>query len=104
MELTAVLEELCVLVADIEHYEQSFCEDSGITITFEESAVNQLLEKALQEETPVDVLCDSMFKSYNHGLNLIREKNGNHEFVLSGESIEDPEGYLEKLIRESYGN
>jgi ATP-dependent protease Clp ATPase subunit len=104
IELTIVLEELSALVADIEHYEQSFCEDSGITITFEESAVNQLLEKALQEETPVEVLCDSMFKSYNHGLNLIREKKGNHEFVLSGESIADPEGYLEKLIRESYGN
>ena len=55
-------------------------------------------------ETPVDVLCGSMFKSYHHGLNLIREKNGSHEFVLSGESIADPEGYLEKLIRESYGN
>ena len=35
---------------------------------------------------------------------ILREKNGNHEFVLSGESIKDPEGYLEKLIRESYGN
>ena len=104
MELTVVLEDLCGLVADIESYEQSFCEDSGITITFEESAVNQLLEKALQEGIPVDVICDSMFKSYNHGLNLIREKNGNHEFVLSGESVKDPEGYLEKLIRKSYGN
>ena len=103
-ELTAVLEELCGLVVDLEHFEQSFCEDSGITITFEESALNRILEKALQSETPVDELCGTMFKGYNHGLNLIREKNGHHEFVLSRESIEDPEGYLDKLIKESYGN
>ncbi len=103
-ELTAVLEELCGLVVDLEHFEQSFCEDSGITIAFEESALNLLLEKALQAETPVDELCRTMFKGYTHGLNLIREKNGNHAFVLSRESIEDPEGYLDKLIRESYGN
>jgi hypothetical protein len=102
-ELTAVLEELCALVVDLEHFEQSFCEKSGITITFDQSAFNLLLEKALQVETPVDELCHTMFKGYNHGLNLIREKNGNHAFVLSREAIEDPEGYLDKLIRDSYG-
>ncbi|MDX1778623.1 MAG: AAA family ATPase, partial [Thermodesulfobacteriota bacterium] len=103
-ELTAVLEELCGLVVDIENFERSFGEDSGIIITFDEAALNRLLEKALQGETSVDELCSKMFKGYNHGLNLIREKNGNHEFVLFREAIEDPEGYLDKLIRESYGN
>lgn len=102
-ELTAVLEELHALVADIESYEQSFFEDSGIAITFEEPALDQLLEKVLSTGTPVDVLCSSMFKSYHHGLNLIREKNGKREFMLARESIDDPEKYLEKLIRESYG-
>ena len=87
----------------IKTYEKAFLKDSGITIAFEESALDRLLEMVLCKDIPVNVLCESMFKSYHHGLNLIREKNGKDTFILTREAIEDPEGYLEKLIRESYG-
>jgi hypothetical protein len=35
-------------------------------------------------------------------MKLIRDKTGRREFVLTREAVDDPEGYLNRLIREIY--
>jgi len=35
-------------------------------------------------------------------LELIREKTGKYDFIITGEAVDDPEGYLDRTIREIY--
>jgi hypothetical protein len=42
------------------------------------------------------------YHNYDHGLKLIREKTGVREFLISPEGIENPDGYLNQMIREIY--
>ena len=102
IEISVVLEELLSMNEAVRECEKAFFEKSGIKIMFEERAVDQLLERALEEGTPVDVLCSTILKNYHHGLKLIREKNGKKEFIITREALKDPEGFLNKLIKESY--
>jgi endopeptidase Clp ATP-binding regulatory subunit ClpX len=104
IHLTVVLEEILSLLEDSRNYEASFLEKTGIQICFDERAVDQLLEQVLKRGVPLEVHCNTLFKSYHHGLNLVRDKIGKNEFILGREAIRDPEGYLDKLIKASYEN
>jgi hypothetical protein len=88
----------------VRKYEKTFFKESGIKISFEEHAVDQLLEMVLEEETPIDELCSAIFKNYQQGLKLVKEKTGKNGFMITKEAIRNPEGFLNRLIKESYEN
>ncbi len=103
-DLTVVLEEILAVLEESKNYEASFFEKTGIKICFNERAADRLVEQVLKRGVPLEVYCNTLFKSYHHGLNLVREKCGTCEFILGREAITDPEGYLDKLIKASYDN
>jgi hypothetical protein len=102
IELSVVLEEILSMDEDVKKYEKTFFEESGIKISFEERAVDQLLERALEEDVPISVLCSNILKSYQQGLKLVKERNGKNEFVITKGAIKNPEGFLNRLIKKSY--
>jgi hypothetical protein len=104
IHLTVVLEEILSLIEASRSYEASFFEKTGIKICFDERAVDQLVEQVLKRGLQLETYCNTLFKSYHHGLNLVREKSGKSEFILGREAVKDPEGYLDTLIKASYDN
>lgn len=102
IEMNIVLEEILSMNEAVREYEKIFFEESGITIMFEDSAVDQLMEIALKEETPIDVLCSTILRNYHHGLKLIKERNGKGKFIITKEAIRNPERFLDGLIKTSY--
>ena len=102
IEMNVVLEEILSMDEAVKEYEKKFFEESGIKISFEERAIDQLLEKALEEGTQIDVLCSTVLKNYKHGLKLIKERNNNNEFIVTRDALKDPEKFLNELIKESY--
>jgi endopeptidase Clp ATP-binding regulatory subunit ClpX len=103
-EMTTVLEEIHSLIQEVRQCEEFFLEESGIAITFDDRAVDSLVKRSLDEGTPVEILLRALLKNYRHGLTLIQEKNGMHRFVLGREALRDPEGYLDRLIQQSYSH
>jgi len=104
IEMSVVLEEILSIDEAVKEYEKAFFEESGIKIRFEECVVDQLIGRAFEEGTPVEVLCSTILKNYQHGLKLIREKNGRNEFIITREALKNPERFLNRLIKESYEN
>lgn len=102
IEMNIVLEEILSMNEAVREYEKMFFKESGITIMFEDSAVDQLMEIALKEETPIDVLCSTILRNYHHGLKLIKERNGKGKFIITKEAIRNPERFLDGLIKTSY--
>jgi len=103
IEIDIVLEEVLSMEEAVKECEKNFFKESGIRIKFEEYVVDQLLKRALEEGKTVDVLCDTILRNYQHGLKLIRERNDKNEFIITKEALRDPEKFLDKLIKESYG-
>jgi len=64
--------------------------------------MNRVIEMSLNDGVRGEVICSRLLKDYEHGMKLIRDKLGRREFLITEEAIEDPEGYLNRVIREIY--
>jgi hypothetical protein len=101
-DIHAVYEEILSIDRQIRDYEESFFKKHGIEIEFDEGAVVRLTELALEEGNSASVIFQGVTENFEHGFKLIRDQSEQTRFVLTAEAVDDPEGYLNKLIKESY--
>jgi len=94
-------ESLNVLLtqAAISRFEARFKEEYNLKLNLEPEAREALLKNASEQGVPADELGMEMFKDYSHGLKLLQRS----ELTVSKEAVENPSEYLNKLIKESYG-
>jgi endopeptidase Clp ATP-binding regulatory subunit ClpX len=101
-DIHAVYEEILSIDRQIQDYEESFFKKHGIEIEFDEDAVVRLTELALEEGNSASLIFQGVTENFEHGFKLIRDQSEQTRFVLTAEAVDDPEGYLNKLIKESY--
>jgi len=101
-DVNTVLEEMAEVKRHVEELEKDFEHKQGIRVRFDEEAVDRVTEIALEEDGKGVALCSRLAKDYEHGMKLIRDKTGRREFELTRGAVDDPEGYLNRLIREIY--
>jgi hypothetical protein len=101
-DVNTVLEEVAEVKRHVEELERDFERKQGIRVRFDEEAMDRVTEIALEEDGKGGSLCSRLAKDYEHGMKLIRDKTGRREFLLTREAVDDPEGYLNRLIREIY--
>jgi endopeptidase Clp ATP-binding regulatory subunit ClpX len=87
----------------VQRYTETFRDQTGIELRFDESAVDGLYRKALDAEEDIFDLVRALFRDYEHGLSLIRRNSGQTQFTISGEVVQDPDTALSEWIRQSYG-
>jgi len=100
-DVNTVSEEMVEIQRQVEEFEKDFQRRTGIYLQFCEEAVNRITEIILSEGKGT-ALFARLSKDYEYGLELIREKTGQNDFVITGEAVDDPEGYLDRTIREIY--
>jgi endopeptidase Clp ATP-binding regulatory subunit ClpX len=101
-ELHTTCAEVASLISSIRDYERAFGKDSDLRVAFDDRALDVILQECLGKDVDIDKFCDNLLKNYTQGLQLIREKTGETDFVLTEEAVRRPEAYLNQLIRESY--
>ena len=83
-------------------FSESFKNQHGVTIKFDESGIAGLVERAQRERMTMPELCAHLFKDYQFGLSLIQKNNGQREFTLSRAAVDDPDKFLSDLVVQSY--
>ncbi len=101
-DVNTVIEEMAEVQLQVEEFEKEFQRRNGIDLLFSEEAMNRITEIALDEDGKGIALCSRLLKDYEHGMRLIRDKTGQKQFRITREAIDDPEGYLNRMIREIY--
>jgi len=101
-DIDTAYEEILSIERQIRDYEGSFNKKHGIEIEFDERAVVKLTELALKVGHNVEVICQGLSENFEHGFKLIRDRIGQSKFILTDEAVDDPEGYLNKVIKETY--
>jgi hypothetical protein len=48
------------------------------------------------------VVCQRISKDYDYGFKLISERTGQTQFVLPRRAVDEPDLFLDELIRETY--
>ena len=101
-DVNTVFEEVVEVQRQVEEFERDFQQRNGIRLRFDGEAVDRITEMALEEDMKGEMVCFRLLKDYEHGMKLIRDRMGRKEFVITKEAIDDPEGYLNRVIQEVY--
>lgn len=101
-DVNTVCEEVVEIQRKVEDFERDFERRTGINLQFSEEAINRITEIILNEDGKGTALFSRLSKDYEYGFELIREKTGQREFLITREAVDDPEGYLDKTIRDIY--
>jgi len=101
-DVDAIAEEVGAIHRAALDFERTFSSRNEVRIHLTEEAIDRLIERTWGEGLEPDGFLKQSLQNYEHGLKLIKEKTGREEFILPPESIENPENYLNRLIRETY--
>ena len=101
-DVNTVFEEVVEVQRQVEEFEKDFRRRHGIYLQFSDEAIDRITEIALEEDGKGIAVCSRLLKDYEHGMKLIRDKIGRKEFVITKEAVDNPEGYLNRMIREIY--
>jgi ATP-dependent protease Clp ATPase subunit len=83
-------------------YAARFGAEHGVEISFDETALRRLVERAHAERMAMTDLCAHLFKDYQFGVNLIHKNTGRGNIVLDERAVDAPDKFLSELVLESY--
>ncbi|OCC15432.1 ATP-dependent Clp protease ATP-binding subunit ClpX [Dissulfuribacter thermophilus] len=101
MDLDEAEEKVRFLIQQAKSYEENLYNRCGIKIKFEEDAIDFLIQDAIGDTAVLYERCERVINILEYGLPLVFEKSGKAEFLIPVEGVENPEGYVNKLIRQS---
>jgi len=101
-DVNTIFEEVVEVQRQVEEFERDFQRRTGIYLQFSNEAIDRITEIALEEDGKGIAVCSRLLKDYEHGMKLIRDKIGRKEFLITKEAVDNPEGYLNRMIREIY--
>ncbi len=101
-DVESAMEEVRAIHQAARDFEVLFSKRNEVKISFTEEAIDQLVERVWKEGIEPQDFIKQYFQNFDHGLKLIKEKSGKGTFFISPEGIENPEGYLNRLIRDTY--
>jgi endopeptidase Clp ATP-binding regulatory subunit ClpX len=101
-DVNTVSEEVVEVQRQVEEFERDFQRRTGIDLQFSEEAIHRVTEVILKGEGKGAAFFSKLSKDFEYGFELIRDKTGQREFIVTRETVDDPEGYLNRMIREIY--
>jgi ATP-dependent Clp protease ATP-binding subunit ClpX len=104
LPIESIMNEMVSLCNQIRVFESDFYENFRFRIHFDEEAINQIIEEALQRGSSATAVCIGISRDFDYGFKLISDRSGQTEFTMSRKAVLQPSIYLDDLIRESYRN
>ena len=89
-------------IQQIKSYEASFYNRCEIEITFDDGAIDRILDACRFDPSSLYVHCERLSSILEYGLTLIREKTGQEQFNVPSEAVDNPELFINRLIRICY--
>ena len=102
-DLEELLGEVASMIGEARKFESKFSDKKQVSIRFDEDALDEILYQAITEEKSVASICQHVSADYDYALKLVMDKTGQQEFIITREAILDPEGFINDMIRRSYG-
>ena len=86
----------------IKRIEIEFYNRHEVNIVLEEDAVDFILEKLIDRTVSISAIDNKLSADFEYGLKLIREKTGRNRFFISRYAMENPETFLNQLIKAEF--
>jgi endopeptidase Clp ATP-binding regulatory subunit ClpX len=101
-DVEGAFEELLYMYNQVRAYEVVFLERLGLSLQFSDEAVDEIMSRSILTGRAASQICKSLAQELEFGLKLVRDKTGRDNFSITLEAIDNPEGYINSLIKDSY--
>ncbi|MFP4036602.1 MAG: AAA family ATPase, partial [Desulfobacteraceae bacterium] len=101
-DLNTAVDELQEMVAQIKAEEAGLQDKIDIRITFDESAVDELVAESIRTGHQTGPLAFHLAKKLEYGLKLVRDKAGTDEFVINSAAVRNMEHFIDELVKKYY--
>jgi hypothetical protein len=87
---------------EIKMEEASLFSELDLSVRFEEDAIDELIDKAIESDQRASILTFQLGKKLEYGLKLVRDRSGMDHFTISREAVTDMERYINDLVKRYY--
>jgi endopeptidase Clp ATP-binding regulatory subunit ClpX len=87
---------------DVKDKEESLLAEVDLAIAFEDEAIDAIIRQAVRSRQDVSLIVDQIARRLEYGLKLVKDRSLLDKFVLTTAAIEDPEAFLNDLIKRFY--
>ncbi|MEJ2024641.1 MAG: AAA family ATPase, partial [Deltaproteobacteria bacterium] len=101
-DIDAILDDFKEMYQQIKIEEASLPEKLEVSVSFEDSAVDEIVRQAIEKNEEAGVLAYAFAKKLEYGLKLVRNRSGIDHFLINGEAIMNMEKFVNDLLRQYY--
>jgi ATP-dependent Clp protease ATP-binding subunit ClpX len=101
-DINTAFDDFVQMVKQIKMEEDSLFEQLETNITFDDSAIDEIIRQAIETGEEPRSLALKLVKKLEYGLKLVRDRAGIEDFVISGEAVTDMEKYINGLVKKYY--
>jgi ATP-dependent Clp protease ATP-binding subunit ClpX len=101
-DINAAFDDFVQMVGQIKREEDNLFEQLDTNVTFDDSAVDEIIRQAIETEEEPRSLALKLVKKLEYGLKLVKDRAGIEDFVISGEAVTDMEKYINGLVKKYY--
>jgi ATP-dependent Clp protease ATP-binding subunit ClpX len=101
-DINTAFEDFVQMCNQIKLEEASLFEKLETNVTFDDSAIDEIIRQAIETGKEPSSLAFQLAKKLEYGLKLVRDRAGIENFLISGEAVTDMEKYINDLVKEYY--
>ncbi len=101
-DMDSVFEEFKAMYQQIKIEEASLPEKMEVSVSFEDSAIDEIISQAIEKDEEAGALAYQLAKKLEYGLKLVRDRSGIEHFSINGEAIIDMEKFVNDLLKQYY--
>lgn len=103
-DMNAVMEKISRDYDQIKNIQDYFSETHDLNVTLAEDAIDVVIGQMNASRTGLRNFYKKLTSDFEDGFQLIRDRMGKDNFVVTKEALEDPEAFLNHLVKEMYTN
>ena len=101
-DINAAFDDFKEMVEQIRLEEASMLEKFDIHLTFDDSAIDAIIDQAIKADQDAGSVAFDLAKKLEYGLKLVKERAGVDSFSINEEAVLDMEKYVNDLIKKYY--
>ncbi len=101
-DINTAFEDFKQMYEQVKLEEAALNDKLDVNITFDESAVDEIVSEAMQTGQEPGPLAFQVVKRLEYGLNLVKDRSGIDRFTINAEAVSNMEGFINNLIKKYY--
>ena len=101
-DINMALDDFVEMYNQIKLEEASLVEKLEVEVSFDESAVDEIIKQAIRTDQEAGPLALQLAKRLEYGLKLVKDRSGIERFVINDEAVVDMEHFVNNLVKKFY--